>query len=289
MRTDGWAGGFQIFEEWRVTGVKIRGHGPQSLFGLLPIITFEIGSKMAHMKKQNFAGLFVGACVCLAAFCASAQLRILPYGDSVTTFGSAPESSYRYWLFTRLTDAGFVYQQDFDFVGTAYGTQDGAPQNDWPAQQFSGDEGESSGGAAGEAAGVAGATAPDVVLLDFGSNDYDASQSPKDTLAQTRANLDAIIQAFAAQNPNVVILLAVPTPWVVTADSPPGTKKFMSGLSGAVSKAAQDERKAGVNVILVNLRGGFGARKDTKDGSHPNVSGEQKIAGKYFQALRRVL
>jgi acyl-CoA thioesterase-1 len=244
---------------------------------------------MARMKKQNLTGLFVGLFLSLGCLGANAQLRILPFGDSVTTFGSNPESSYRYWLFTRLTDAGFVFQQDFVFVGTESGTQDGPPLNDWPAEEFSGDEGESSGGAAAEAAGVAGATAPDVVLLDFGSNDYDASQSVKDTLAQTRANLDAVIQAFAAQNPNVVILLAKPTPWVVTLDSPPGTKQFMSGLSGAVAKAAQDEKKAGVNVILVNLRGGFNARKNTKDGSHPNVAGEQKIANKYFQAMRRVL
>jgi lysophospholipase L1-like esterase len=56
-----------------------------------------------------------------------------------------------------------------------------------------------------------------------------------------------------------------------------------------VAKAAADERRAGVHVVLVNLHGGFNARKDTKDGTHPNVRGEQKIANKYFQALRRVL
>lgn len=231
--------------------------------------------------------MFAGACVCLSGLSAHAQVRILPYGDSVTTFGSAPESSYRYWLYTDLVNAGFTFEQDFVFVGTESGTQDGAPQNDWPAEEFSGNEGESSGEAAGEAAGVAGATAPDFVLLDFGSNDYDGSQSVKATLAQTRANLDAIMQAFAAQNGNVTILLANPTPWVVTPDSPPGTKKFMSGLGAAVAKAAQDGRRAGIRVVVVNLHAGFNARRDTKDGEHPNVRGEQKIANKYFQALRR--
>jgi acyl-CoA thioesterase I len=242
---------------------------------------------MTLMKKQILASMFAGACVCLGGLSANAQVRILPYGDSVTTFGSAPESSYRYWLYTDLTDAGFNFPQDFVFVGTESGVQDGSPQNDWPAEEFSGNEGESSGEAAGEAAGIAGSTQPDIVLLDFGSNDYDGSQSVKDTLAQTRANLDAIIQAFAAQNANVTILLANPTPWVVTLDSPPGTRRFMSGLSGAVAKAAGDERRAGVRVVVVNLHAGFNARKNTKDGSHPNVSGEQKIANKYFQALRR--
>ena len=239
------------------------------------------------MKKQFLASVIAGACACVGCLSANAQVKILPYGDSVTTFGSAPESSYRYWLYTDLTDAGFQLDVDFSFVGTESGTQDGPPANDWPAEEFSGNEGESSGEAAGEAASIASATQPDIVLLDFGSNDYDASQSVKDTLAQTRANLDAIIQAFAAQNPNVTILLAKPTPWVVTLDSPPGTKQFMSGLSGAVAKAAQDQKKAGVNVILVNLHGGFNARADTKDGSHPNVRGEQKIATKYFQLLRK--
>ena len=243
---------------------------------------------MALMKKQILAGMVAGACVCLGSLSANAQVRILPYGDSVTTFGSAPESSYRYWLFTDLTqNGGFVFEQDFVFVGTDSGVQDGSPQNDWPAEEFSGNEGESSGEAAGEAANIASATQPDIVLLDFGSNDYDASQSVKDTLAQTRANLDAIIQAFAAQNPSVTILLAKPTGWVVDADSPPGTRQFMSGLGAAVSKAATDSKKAGINVVVVNIHGGFNARKDTKDGSHPNVRGEQKIANKYFQALRR--
>jgi len=242
---------------------------------------------MVLMKKQILASMFVGACVWVGGLSARAQVRILPYGDSVTTFGSAPESSYRYWLFTDLSNAGFTFQQDFVFVGTESGVQDGSPQNDWPAEEFSGNEGESSGEAAGEAAGIAGATQPDIVLLDFGSNDYDGSQSVKDTLAQTRANLDAIIQAFAAQNGNVTILLANPTPWVVAPGSPPGTRKFMSGLSGAVAKAARDGRRAGVKVVVVNLHNGFNARKDTKDGEHPNVRGEQIIANKYFQALRR--
>jgi lysophospholipase L1-like esterase len=244
---------------------------------------------MTLMKKQILASLFTSACVCLGCLSANAQVKILPYGDSVTTFGSAPESSYRYWLFTDLSNAGFSFPDNFVFVGTESGVQDGSPQNDWPAEEFSGNEGETSGEAAGEAADVAGATQPDVVLLDFGSNDYDGSQSPKATLAQTRLNIDAIIQAFAAQNASVTILLAQPTPWVVEPGSAPGTRQFMSGLSGAVAKAAVDERKAGVHVILVNIHGGFNARNDTKDGSHPNVRGEQKIASKFFQSLKKIL
>jgi acyl-CoA thioesterase-1 len=269
--------------------VKFQGRLPQRVIGVLPIISREILSKMAHMKKRILALMFAAACVCLGCLSAKATLSILPYGDSVTTFGSAPESSYRFWLFVDLTNAGFQFQQDFVFVGTESGTQDGPPANDWPAEEFSGDEGETSGDAVPESSGVAGATQPDVVLLDFGSNDYDGSQSVRDTLAGVRNNLDTIIQNFAQNNSGVTILLAMPTPWVPDPTAARGTKQFMSGLAGAVAKAARDERRAGVNVILVNLHAGFSARKDTKDGAHPNVVGEQKIARKYFKALKRIL
>ena len=60
-------------------------------------------------------------------------------------------------------------------------------------------------------------------------------------------------------------------------------------LAALVGRVAKTEKKAGVNVIAVNQFGGFNARTDTKDGTHPNVRGEQKIARKYFSALRPIL
>jgi hypothetical protein len=236
---------------------------------------------MAHMKKQNLAGLFVSLCLCAVPLIGQAQVKILPYGDSVTSFGSVPESSYRYWLFVDLTNAGFVFQQDFTFVGTRFGTEDGPPQNDWPAEQYSGGEGQTSLNASLDGGGIANSTQPDIVLLDFGSNDFGNWD-----LGTTRTNLDTAIEAIRSVNPNVIILLAKPTPWVPTANA---EKKFMSQLSGTISKVAKDEKKAGANVIVVDLFGGFNARKDTKDGTHPNVSGEQKIANKYFKVLKKLL
>jgi lysophospholipase L1-like esterase len=239
---------------------------------------------MAHMKKQNFAGLIVGLCLCASPFLAPAQ-NIMPMGDSVTARGDNPESSYRYWLWQRLQGIGFTGA----FVGNQFGVSDGAPLNSDFDQHYEG------GGPADDAWGTqdgidnlgdANSHGADIVLLDLGSNDFDGSQSAKDTLALTQANLETIMDGLAAQNPGIVILLAEPTPWV-TQDRE--ERRFMSGLSGAVARAAKVEKKAGVNVIVVNLRGGFNARTDTKDGTHPNVRGEQKIANRYFQALRRVL
>jgi lysophospholipase L1-like esterase len=102
----------------------------------------------------------------------------------------------------------------------------------------------------------------------------------------TRENLDQTIETLRAHNPNVIILLAKPTGWVTTDKA---EKKFQSALCGAVAKAAQDEKRAGARIYLVGLHGGYNAQKDTKDGTHPNVRGEQLIANKYFNVLKKIL
>ena len=269
----------------RVTGVIFRGRIPQRTRGLVPIITLKVFPTMALMKKQNFAGLFVGLCIGAAPLMGQAQVNhvtIMPFGDSVTAFGSDPESSYRYWLWQKLQDAGF---NNFDFIGHSSGVADGAPANSWPDEDYEGGGNDWTSLTALNDADNAGSLNPDIVLLDFGSNDFGEGWETANASA-TRTNIDQIIETLRAHNPNVIVLLAKPTGFV-TSDR--AEKKFQSALSGAISKAAQDEKRAGANIVLVGLHGGFNPRKDTKDGTHPNVRGEQKIANKYFSALKKIL
>jgi acyl-CoA thioesterase-1 len=238
------------------------------------------------MKKQKFVAWFMGACAGLGGLAAHAQ-TILPYGDSVTTFGANPQSSYRYWLYQKLSDAGL----NFAIIGTRSGVENGTPANSWPEEGYSGHEGWTSSDAAfsSNLKSVAG-KAPDIVLLDFGSNDI---LQGMDLNTTTVTNLETIIQAFAAANGNVTILLAVPTGFVTDPTLPAKArshqKSQQSKLSSVVNKVAAAEKKAGVRVIKVNLFGGFNPKKDTVDGAHPNVQGEQKIADKYFKALKKIL
>lgn len=252
------------------------------------------------MKMQKvFATLFAGACLCIAGSTARAQvINIMPMGDSVTARGGAPESSYRYWLYVDLTNAGYS-DSEFSFVGNTSGNggaSDGPPANSWPDEDY---EGGSSSGPdawttdtgienASSAAGIlnSGGASGTIVLLDLGANDLDEGVPLKTNLLQVQNNLETIIQTFAAANPGTVILLAVPTGWDATD---PLAKKYMSSLGSAVNKAASDQKKAGVDVTVVNLFGGYNVRTDTKDGMHPNIKGEQEIAKKYFSALRPVL
>lgn len=237
------------------------------------------------MKKQNFAGLFVGLCLGVAPLVGKAQanhVNIMPFGDSVTAFGSAPESSYRYWLWHKLQNNGF---NNVDFIGSSSGVADGAPANTDFDQNYEGGGNDWTSLTALGDADNAGSQNPDIVLLDIGSNDFGEGWETRNAFA-TRTNIDGIIETLRAHNPNVIVLLARPTGWVT---SDPNERKFQTALIGAIAKAAWDEQKAGARVILIGLHGGFNPRKDTKDGVHPNVQGEQKIAAKYFKTLKRLL
>lgn len=66
-----------------------------------------------------------GIGLCLSdgsAWAQNATINIMPMGDSVTARGGSPESSYRFWLNTYLTNAGFSNAM---FVGNTTGDNDG--------------------------------------------------------------------------------------------------------------------------------------------------------------------
>jgi lysophospholipase L1-like esterase len=240
------------------------------------------------MKKFNgvFAGVFV---YCVLTFTAHAQVntvKIMPMGDSVTARGSSPESSYRYWLWKDLQNAGF---NNFVFLGNQNGVSDGAPANSWPQERYEGggpsnDAWTSSDGV--NAAPSAAKSAPDFLILDLGSNDIiDGIDA-----ATTQANLQTIIEDFAAVNPSIIILLAQPTPFAVdpvaTSQQKRMERQQQSKLAGIAARVTKAERRAGRRVVLINQFAGYNVRTDTKDGTHPDVRGEQKIARKYFTVLR---
>lgn len=244
------------------------------------------------MKKQFSVLLFAGAFLVWGSLTARSQVnqvKIMPFGDSVTARGSAPESSYRYWLYTYLTQAGF---NNFVFIGDQTGVSDGGtPQNSWPQEDYEGGDGWTSVDALNKAPSAATWDGgPDIVLLDFGSNDISPAGYP---LSETESNLEQIIQILAAQNPNIIILIAKPTGFAPdpssTRQDQKSQKKDQSKLAAVVGKVAKTEKKAGINVIAINQFAGFNVKKDTVDGAHPNVIGEQKIAMKYFKELKKLM
>src|SRR5947207_383684 len=120
---------------------------------------------MTAMKKQTLALMWVGACICLSSLSVQAQ-KIMPFGDSVTSRGSDPESSYRYWLWQDLQNAGFT---GVTFIGQQSGVTGGGPpaHTDFD-QSFEGGESLTSADALSMAPAAANCQGgPDIVRRDF--------------------------------------------------------------------------------------------------------------------------
>jgi lysophospholipase L1-like esterase len=238
--------------------------------------------------KYRYPFLFACAGFLFASSTVDAQnIQIMPFGDSMTAFGTSPESSYRYWLFVDLTNAGFF---NFDFIGNQNGVAGGgAPANDWPEESYEGgadDDGIDTAGGLDIAQSDAASRSPDVVLLELGANDVFSGIPP----SQSAANLESIVQAFATVNPNVVVVIATPPKFKPDPTLPKQEqnqeRNALAKVDGVIGKVVSTERKAGVNITQVSL-GGFSPKTDSSDGTHPNVKGEQFIAKQFFNGLKR--
>jgi hypothetical protein len=122
---------------------------------------------------------------------------------------------------------------------------------------------------------------PDVVLMHAGSNDMFQSQSVSSTISE----LSQIIDRIRAANPYVKILLAKlipPTEWY-------GRLARVKALNDAIPGLVTQKHTTQSPVILVDQSAGFYAATDTFDGIHTNVSGENKMAARWYEALTQML
>jgi lysophospholipase L1-like esterase len=234
------------------------------------------------MKYGKFSILCAGAFITLNLLTARAQ-TIMPLGDSVTSDGSDPESSYRYWLYQQLVTKGKFDPGSFNFVGTQNGVADGSPANSDFDQTHEGHPGWTTADAVFNLNHYVG-FAPDIVLIDLGENDVSLIDDGLMTADDTEVNLETIIEAFRNENPNVTILLAEPTSF------PGENRRTAEQVNNAIRRAAKTENQKDSPVKIVNLYGGFSARTDVKDqAGHPDVKGEQKIAHKFYGPLKSAM
>ena len=248
---------------------------------------------MARMKHRNLAVLVASTCIGLASFIVGAQsvpVTIMPFGDSITAFGAAPESSYRYWLWQDLQNAGFT---QVTFIGNQSGVAGGGgPANTDFDQSYEGggdDDGIDTATGLNLAQSDAAGRTPGIVLLELGANDaFESSVTP----GETETNLEEIIQALAAGNASVIVLISTPPRFMpdptLSKQEQNQERTHLAKIDGVIGKVVSAEKKAGVDVVKVSL-GGYNPRTDTIDGTHPNVKGEQYIAKQFFTPLKKIL
>jgi lysophospholipase L1-like esterase len=199
----------------------------------------------------------------------------MPLGDSITQPDGA-HNSYRRPLWIRLRQAGY----NVDFVGSTQQHYQGASA---PLSDFDRDHEGHSGWRVDQILeqidGWADTSKPDIVLIHLGTNDVLQGQTPQSTIEELRT----LIQRLRNTNPRIKALIAQLIPC--------GNEAQVRELNKLIVDLARGTNTQDSPVIAVDQFSGFNPAigKNTYDGCHPNESGEQKMADRWFAALKKLL
>ncbi|MBN2536289.1 MAG: hypothetical protein JXB88_25630 [Spirochaetales bacterium] len=202
-------------------------------------------------------------------------VRIMPLGDSIT--GSP--GCWRALLWVNLINNGYT---NIDFVGTL------------PPQGCGIDhDGDNEGHGGILATNMAdqnqlspwlSATNPDIVLMHLGTNDC---WSNRDTNTILNA-FSKLVDQMRSNNPNMKILVAKIIP-MDPSRSCSECNNNVTALNNAIPGWASGKSTSQSPITVVDQNSGFSYTSDTYDGVHPNDSGDQKIADKWYAALTPLL
>ncbi|MER6754828.1 cellulose binding domain-containing protein [Micromonospora echinofusca] len=205
---------------------------------------------------------------------AAAPARVMPLGDSIT--GSP--GCWRSVLWNRLQATGHT---DVDFVGTL------GPQG--CGQPYDGDNEGHGGYLVTTVAnqnllpGWLAATRPDIVLMHFGTNDVWSAVAPATILAA----YGRLVAQMRASNPAMKVLVAKIIP--MAPPTCPECGQRVMALNDAIDGWAATVSTPTSPVVVVDQWAGFSTATDTYDGVHPNASGDQKMAARWYPALTEAL
>jgi len=220
----------------------------------------------------------------------SAQVRILPLGDSIT-HGGQGHASYRYRLWEMLRQAG----RHFAFVGTQQGIFGGDPPVlAWYPQYLTAFDRDHEGHwgwrtdqIVAVAPSVAQASQPDVVLVHLGTNDI--GQQGAAGVVNASAHLRTLIGQLRAERPDVTILLAQVIP-IGPGTSYSANAAQVAPLNAAIAAIAADSTRPASPVLLIDQHTGFDlGTMMQSDGLHPDTLGESRMAGVWRDALLPLL
>ncbi|CAM5654987.1 GDSL-type esterase/lipase family protein [Streptomyces afghaniensis] len=209
-----------------------------------------------------------------AAPAAADPVRVMPLGDSIT--GSP--GCWRAVLWNRLHNSGYT---DIDFVGTL------PPQG--CGQAHDGDNEGHGGELVTNVAdqnllpGRLAATRPDIVVMHFGTNDVWSSITPDRILAA----YTKLVTQMRASNPDMRILVAQLIP--MNPASCAACAQRVVDFNARIPDWARATGTERSPITVVDQWTGFSTATDTNDGVHPNASGDDKIAARWFPALKAVL
>ncbi|GAA2430318.1 GDSL-type esterase/lipase family protein [Streptomyces glaucus] len=205
---------------------------------------------------------------------AAEAVRVMPLGDSIT--GSP--GCWRAVLWNRLRNAGYT---DVDFVGTL------GPQG--CGQEYDGDHEGHGGELVTHVAdrnllpARLAATRPDIVVMHFGTNDVWSDVAPDRILAA----YSRLVQQMRDSNPDMKVLVAQLIP--MNPATCAACAQRVVDLNARIPGWARATSTGRSPVTIVDQWTGFSTAADTYDGVHPDASGDDRIAARWFPALAALL
>ncbi|MGW3095511.1 SGNH/GDSL hydrolase family protein [Streptomyces sp. NPDC001102] len=214
------------------------------------------------------------------------MLRFMPVGDSMT-IGSAGEHTWRYRMWQHLRD---THGGPFAIVGpreTLYDKAADAPTSyayadpDFPRAHLAG-WGEGWLHMAPLIAEAVRAQRADVLLVSLGLIDLGFYTNAE----QTAENVRRFVAEARAANPRVRIAVLPVIPNVRAAEDAPFAAQ-VALFNELLAKAAADLDEPRSPLLLASPPPSYDIHRDTYDGTHPNASGEHKIAAAFADALHQ--
>ncbi|MEU6374516.1 SGNH/GDSL hydrolase family protein [Streptomyces sp. NPDC046909] len=212
------------------------------------------------------------------------MLRFMPVGDS-QTIGSAGEHTWRYRLWQHLRD---TYGGPFALVGprdTLHDKAADAPTSydyadpDFPRAHLAG-WGEGWLHMTPLIADAVRSCRADVLLVSLGLIDLGFYTNAE----QTAENVRRFVAEARAARPRVRMVVLPVIPNIRAVDEPAfGAQVTLFNELLAKTVADLDEPRS--ELLLASPPESYDINVDTYDGTHPNASGEHKIAGAFAEAM----
>ncbi|MEU6552968.1 GDSL-type esterase/lipase family protein [Streptomyces sp. NPDC046915] len=212
------------------------------------------------------------------------MLRFMPVGDSMT-IGSAGEYTWRYRLWQHLcaTRGG-----PFTFVGpreTLHDKTTDAPTSyayadpDFPRAHLAG-WGEGWAHMVPLIGDVVREHRPDVLLVSLGLIDLGFYTNAE----QTAENVRAFVAGAREVNARVrmVLLPVIPN---IRAEADDSFAVQVTAFNELLAKTVADLDEPTSSLLLAPIPESYDIHTDTYDGTHPNESGERKLAGAFARAM----
>ncbi len=208
----------------------------------------------------------------------------MPVGDSMT-IGSAGEHTWRYRLWRHLCTA---YGGPFTFVGPRETLHD--PAADAPTSYAYADPDFPRAHLAGWGEGwhhmvpligeAVRTHRADVLLVSLGLIDLGFYTNAE----QTADNVRAFVAEARAADPRVraVLLPVIPN---IRAEAEPTFAAQVTRFNDLLAKTVVDLDEPSSSLLLATPSPSYDIHTDTYDGTHPNASGEHKIAAAFAEAL----